>query len=227
MKAIVLSAVPYSDNSFMVSMFTENDGLVTVNVHTGGKRSKFRRSYLAPLTILDIQLTGKQSSEVKYVSDCSLAYSFRTLGVNPVKIFESQFIAEMLNKALRYQQQDRGLFCFLRDSVVAIDESTEGVSDCHIILLVRLMSYVGIMPDVSDFCGESVLDINEGRMVSQCMGESLPHELSCCLVSIINNKPFTLTSSQRSQFIDFIVRYYQRHLAGFGVVKTLEVFREM
>ncbi|MCQ2338668.1 MAG: DNA repair protein RecO [Paludibacteraceae bacterium] len=227
MKAIVLNAVRYSDNSFMVAMFTEQDGLVTANVHTGGKRSKFRRSYLSPLTILDVRLTGKSSSDVKYISDCSLAYFFRSLDTNPVKMFEAQFIAEMLQKALRYQQQDSGLFGFILDSVMTMDESSEGVCDCHVIFLVRLMSYVGIMPDISGFDAYSVLDIEEGRMVSQCMGQCLPHELCSSLVSIINDEPFRMTSSQRSEFIDFIVKYYQHHLSGFGNIKTLEVFREM
>lgn len=227
MKAIVLSAVQYSDNSYMVTMLTEHEGLVTFNVHTGGKRSRFRRSYLSPLTILDIQITGKPSSEVKYISDCVLAYSFHSLDINPVKMFESQFIAEMLVKALRFQQQDEGLFAFVKDSVIAIDKSTEGVSDCHLVMLVKLMRFVGIMPDVSGFDEHSVLDITEGRMVSQCQGECVRHELCSCLVRIIRDEPFSISSGQRSEFIDFIVKYYQHHLSGFGVIKTLEVFREM
>lgn len=227
MKAILLNAASYSDNSFIVNMFTEGDGLVSVNVHTGRKGSKFRRSYLSPLTILDIRLTGKPSAKVKYISDCSLSYSFRSLSTNPVKMFESQFIAEMLNKALRYQQQDSSLFDFVHNSIIAIDESEESISDCHIVFLVKLMSYIGIMPDISDYNDNSVLDITEGRMVTHPQGEYLTKELCSCIVSIINNQPFHLKSSERSQFIDFLVRYYQHHLSGFGNIKTLEVFREM
>lgn len=227
MNAVILSAVQFSDNSFMVSMFTEQQGLLSASVRTGGKRSKFRRSYLAPLTILDVQFSGKPSSEVKYIADCSLAYSFRSLDTDPVKMFESQFIAEMLLKALRYQQQDTGLFSFIIDSIQEIDSQTDDSSNAHIIFLVRLMSFVGITPDVSDFNDSSFLDIKEGRMVSQCQGDCLPHDLCSCLVSIIRNEPFRLNSLQRSQLIDFIVKYYQHHLSGFGTIKTLEVFREM
>ncbi|MCQ2343719.1 MAG: DNA repair protein RecO [Paludibacteraceae bacterium] len=227
MKAIVLNAVRYSDNSFMVSMFTDQQGLVTVNIHTGVKRSRFKRSYLSPLSILEVQLSGKPSSEVKYISDCALAYPFRSLDVNPMKILEAQFVAEMLQKSLRYQQQDPELFEFVRTSVITMDESSDGVNDCHIIFLTKLMSYVGIMPDISDFDDYAVLDIEEGRMTAESFGECLNHKLSECLVNIIKDEPFRLTSSQRSEFIDFIVRYYQHHLFAFGNIKTLEVFREM
>ena len=226
MRAIVLISTQYSDNSFIVNLYTDESGMVVVSVRTGGHRSKFRRSYLMPLTILDVELTGRERSEIRYIGDCSLAYNPHTLGIEPIKILQSQFLAEFLHKALRTGGQDIAIFNFLEDSIHQFD-TLENSLNFHLHFLAKLMPFVGIMPDFTAFSDDSVLDITEGRMVMFSSGDFLEHNLCQRLMQIYETPNAHLTSADRRDLIDFFAKYYQRHLAGFGNLKTLDIFRTM
>ena len=227
MRAIVLTSIQYSDNSYIANLYTDSQGMVSVSIRTGSKRSKFRRSYLVPLTLLDVELSGRERSEIRYIADCTLSYNACTLSTDPLKILQSQFLAEMFHKALRTGEPDPTIFSFLRDSIIALDLATSSTLNTHLHILIKLMFYIGIMPDFTDFSADKVLDIAEGKMVYVSSCEYLNHDLSSLLINLASNPSTPLTSPQRRDLIDFLVRYYQRHLSGFGIIKTLDIFREM
>ena len=69
MRAIVLTSTLYSDNSYMLNLFTDELGYVIVSVKVG-KRSKVRLSHIQPLTLLMVELHGRPSQQVMHVTEC-------------------------------------------------------------------------------------------------------------------------------------------------------------
>ncbi len=226
MKAVVLTATQYgSDSSYMVSLFTEEAGSVSASVHIGGKKSKIKRVHLAPLTLLDVELSGREKSEVKYIGDCRVYRICDGIAGNILKVLESQLVAEALRKVLRYEHGDAKMYEFIEKSIIELDEMRDGVEDWHLKFLVQLMERVGISPDVSDYREGDVLDLIEGKSVRYSLGESLDPEMTLAVVKLMRGEG--IESSQRAKMVDFIEKYYQLHLEGFGKLKSLEVLREL
>ena len=69
MRAIVLTSTLYSDNSYMLNLFTDELGYVVVSVKVG-RRSKVRLSHIQPLTLLMVELHGRPSQQVMHVTEC-------------------------------------------------------------------------------------------------------------------------------------------------------------
>lgn len=218
MKAIVLGSVVYSDNSYMVRMLTDEKGIVTVSVHTGGKSAKMRKSFLLPLTLLEVELSGRENNEVKYISDCSVYRQCNDLIANPIKMLGSQLICEVTEKALKFQTSaDEEIFYFVEKSVVEMNEMKGDVESWIVVYLYFLMQHVGIVPDMSGYEAGMSLDLDDGKVVRY--GE-FEHETSA-LMRILSGgeagKDFKCVA-------ELMIKYFQRHLEGFGMVKSLWLF---
>lgn len=218
MKAVVLGSVAYSDNSYMTKLFTRESGMVTVSVHTGGRGVKVRRSFLLPLTLLDVELTGRENNEVKYISDCRVYRQCNDLIANPMKMLGSQFICEVTEKALKFQTSADGeIFDFVEEAIVEMDELKGDVESWMIVYMYGLMHQVGIVPDLSDYRLGMSLDLDEGRVVRY---GKFARETEV-LVRVLGGGD---VGNDFLPLAEFMIKYFQRHLEGFGIVKSLGLF---
>jgi len=218
MRAVVLGSVAYSDNSYMLRMLTAEKGMVTVSAHTGGKGAKMRKSFLLPLTLLDVELTGRENNEVKYISDCRVYRQNNNLIANPMKMLGSQLVCELTEKALRFHTDaDEGVFEFVESAVVELAELKGDVESWIIIFMYGLMQQVGIVPDLSGYATGKALNIDEGRLMWQSEFVKETEVLMRVLSGEDAGKNFVAV-------VEMLIKYFQRHLEGFGVVKSLGLF---
>ena len=218
MKAVVLGSVAYSDNSYMLKLFTDEKGVVSVSVHTGGKSAKMKKSFLLPLTLLEVELAGRENNEVKYISDCRVYRQCNDLIANPMKMLGSQFLCEVTEKALKFQTSADGeIFDFVEEAIVKMDELKGDVESWMIVYMYGLMQQVGIVPDLSDYELGMSLDLDEGRVVRY---GKYARETEA-LVKVLGG------GDVKNDFLplaEFLIKYFQRHLEGFGIVKSLGLF---
>jgi len=217
MRSIVLSSVAYSDNSYMVRLLTRDKGMVTVSAHTGGKGAKMRKSFLLPLTLLEVELTGRENNEVKYIADCRVYRQCNDLIANPMKMLGSQFLSEVTEKALKFQTiADEETFDFVESSIVELNQLNTDVESWIIIYMYGLMQQVGIVPDLSGFKPGMALNIDEGRLMwqSEFVKET---EL---LLRVLSGED---VGNDFCKVAEMLIKYFQRHLEGFGIVKSLDI----
>ena len=218
MKAIVLGSVAYSDNSYMVRLLVREKGMVTVSAHTGGKGAKMRKSFLLPLTLLEVELVGRENNEVKYIADCRVYRQCNDLIANPMKMLGSQFLCEVTEKALKFQTSaDERAFDFVEEAIVEMDGLKGDVESWIIAYMYGLMQVVGIVPDLSEYEEGMTLDINEGRVVRY--GEYVRE--TDALMRVLEGGE---AGGDFVGIVEMLVKYFQRHLEGFGMVKTIALW---
>lgn len=218
MKAVVLGSVVYSDNSYMVKLLTDEKGMVTVSAHTGGKGAKMRKSFLLPLTLLEVELAGRENNEVKYISDCRVYRQCNDLIANPIKMLGSQFVSEITEKALKFQTSaDEEIFDFVADAILEMNGLKGDVESWMIVYMYGLMQQVGIVPDLSGYELGMSLDLDEGRVVRYGKHE---HETSALMRVLSGGE----AGKDFKCVVELMIKYFQRHLEGFGMVKSLWLF---
>ena len=216
MKTVVLTSTPYSDNSYMTRLLTHDNGMVTASVHTGGKSARMRKSYLLPLTLLDVELAGRERNEVKYISDCNVYRQCNDIIANPEKMIASQFVCEMTEKALRFHASADD-FDYVEQSVIELDSLNGDVDGWVIVYLYGLMQVVGIVPDLEGYQRGMSLDIIEGRVV----GYGLYSSETAALIDILSG---SAAGNRFKPVVEMLIKYFQTHLEGFGRVKTFDLF---
>lgn len=234
-KAIVLRTVRYTDNRIIVSLFSEHYGMISTIVHIahGGKRGG-RSALWQLLNIVELNVDFRSSSELQKVGEVQISTSWKDLPYHPFKVSISMFLADFLYHSLRGEGENRALFSFLENSLQWLDESEKGISDFHLLLMIRMTRFLGIWPG-TEGCGSGKLyDLKNACYVSQIPphGQYVEADEASLLPLLLRLDYSTMhllrmSTNNRRHMLDVLLRYYQLHVPGFGELQSLDVLREI
>ena len=233
MRAIVLTSTLYSDNSYMLNLFTDELGYVVVSVKVG-KRSKVRLSHIQPLTLLSVELHGRPSQQVMHVTECVALPGCESIATDVAKMLTAQFLAEFLNHTLKLYQKDTALFDFIFESIHRYNSLERGQANFHLVFLVKLTHYLGFFPNLEGFGAGVCFDLENGCFVRRLPLHTnyLLPEATVALANLLRLDYdtmylFDVNRQQRNEVLDHIIKYYKLHLAEFGDLRSLDVLREL
>ncbi len=233
MKAIVLTTTLYSDNSYMVDLYTDEAGYAVASVKTS-RRSAMRNSLLQPLSLLNVELSGKQSQRIRHISECSMCHSTPDIAQDIAKNMTAQFLAELLQRVLRNNGVDANLFAFIEESILTFDRTTHGAQNFHLVFLTKLTHYLGFFPNLEGFDEGVFFDMQEGRFsaTQPLTGTYLSPEDTVGLAHLMRIDYPTMhlyrtTQAERNRILEAILAYYRLHTTDFAPLKTLEILRTL
>ena len=219
----------------MVTLYTRSRGRLAFLTPLGtGKASNARRARLQPLTLIQTEMHYKPTSELQGLGTFSVPEVWSDIYFHPLKRTMALFVSEFLYRLLNATMADEKLFDFLKEAIRYLDRQQKGVADYHIPLLVSLLSYSGIQPDVSGYEAGRLFDFHSGSFLApgQTGFATLSIEESryVTLVSRINFtniKRLRLTNAGRRQILYGLLNYYSYHFPGLGNLKSPEILREV
>lgn len=226
-RGIVINYTKYSETSIIAKVFTEEMGMKTYIVN--GVRSNKNGSKIAlyqPLTLLDMVVYYKQNnSSIQRISEARCHVPFHNIPFDFQKSTIALFIAEVLSKALREEEQNPLLFDFLLNALVWFDDTQEDYQAFHLQFLAKMPRFLGFDPQSANVL---IAEVNNQRPVS------FPAEKVKEIKGVINQllssnfeEKIAMGRGVRSYVIDLLIEYYHLHVGGFGVLKSLTVLREM
>ncbi|MEM7109444.1 MAG: DNA repair protein RecO C-terminal domain-containing protein, partial [Bacteroidota bacterium] len=116
------------------------------------------------------------------------------------------FLAEILYKCIKEQENCSPLFNFIHDSIFSLDAKKDQFEDFHLQFLFKLSDYLGFgMADSISVLNDSTL-----RLLNA------PYQ-----------KEHRLSGSDRRDTLKHIVDFYKTHIDGFGEVKSISVLSEV
>lgn len=234
-RGIVLNYTKYSDSSGIVNLFTQHAGRQAYMARGVNKGRKNMRSALfQPLMILDVEASHSQKREVQQMKSCTLGYVPTSTPYDISKSSVAMFIAEVLTSALREESRDERLYRFLEDSVIYLDQATEGSANFHIMFLVKLSIYLGFGPSLPDTGDLPVFDLTNGvfGLVPPVSGEYASQVNSSALRTFIAT-PFSemsfikLDRDERSGLVDLLLKYYALHIPGFSRINSARILHDV
>ncbi len=232
-KAIVFSAIKYSEADLIVSCFTETAGIKSYLLRhiLKSKKGKLKASYFQPLTQLELIADHKNKGTLEYIKEAKVALPYQSLHTDIVKSGLVMFLAEMLKNCIREEEANPELFTFLEYSFQWLDESDE-VANFHIFFLMQLSLYLGFFPDATNF-EEKYFNILEGNFQSKntsnyCIeGTQIENFKLFFGLNFDTLETVKLTKKQRKELLDLILAYYSFHVQGYQKPKSLEVLNQL
>lgn len=232
-KAIVFSAIKYSEADLIVSCYTEVAGIKSYLLRNilKSKKGKLKASYFQPLTQLELIADHKNKGALEYIKEAKVFYPYKTLHTEIVKSGLVMFLSEMLKNCIREEESNYELYEFLENSFQWLDQSEE-VANFHIYFLLQLSMHLGFYPDASNI-DEAYFNTAEGNF--QAVNTS-----SYCLegVQIENFKKFfginletlntvKLSKKERHELLGLVLSYYSFHVQGYQKPKSLAVLNQL
>lgn len=212
-------------------MYTEEFGLQSYLINSVRKsKAKVRQNTLSPLSLLDIVAYRKENRGLQRVSELK-NLSSRQSPPGIEKITVTIFLAEILNKTLKAEEPDPTLFSFIEESIREL-ETEDFDSKFHLSFLLGLSRLMGFYPSL-DYEEDFVFDLMEGRY---CPASFITHahfmekDTSRALYELMSSehpKSLAFPKILRNKLLLSLLDYYQLHIPGFGILKSLEVLQEV
>ncbi len=233
-RGIVLHQIKYGDSSRIVHIYTENYGRLVFMVKGFGKKSRFKRAFFQPLTLLDLDIYFKPDRNLQQIKEVHINYPFLTISGNIQKTSITLFLSEVLSKTIPEEESNPDLFKYLFDAIRYLDEKENISGNFHLFFLVRLTRFLGISP-VNYFSEKNqILDMREGAFISGLP----PHQdilgkKDALFFSALLEIPVEKLSAMPAvpggtyDFLEKILQYYRIHLEGLSKIKSLDILHEV
>jgi len=232
-RGILFHKINYSESSVIAKIYTENFGLRTYLIR-GAKKPKYgKQRYLQPLALLDLEVYEKEKSDIQNIKEIRFEKIYNSLTSDIVKSSLLLFINELLYKAIREEEPNPGLFQFIRDGLILLDES-EVYLNFHLYFTTQLTKFLGFFPKNNYSENRTFFHLEEGEFQPKSttdelqLNPGLGKDLSKILeVPLKDHARLQLSSQQRISLLAALIRFYELHLPGFRNIKSHQILREV
>lgn len=121
---LVLKKTPYSDNTAIYSIFTQNYGILTFMVQgLYGKSGK--SAVLQPGNLIELVFYYQHNRNLKRLKEVKLTEGFHGYLNGPVQLQVMTFCVELIQKSLPEEQEDPHAFEFVKSNLTELANATE------------------------------------------------------------------------------------------------------
>lgn len=227
-RGLVFHTIPYSDNRQIVKIFTEQFGLRSYVVTVSrSKTGKVKSSLLQPLTHVDIVVQQREKNNLHTIREMSCHAPYQQLHTDIVKTGITLFIAEILYKAVREEEQNQALYSYLISSMQVLDLMQEGIANFHLAFLIQLTRFLGFYPQPNTSGTQSVFDLRHGVFQPTIPNHPLFVEAQEARIlerlreiSFDQLHTLRLTGEARRIILVHLLQYYELHLNSVKDVKS-------
>ena len=229
--AIVLSRVHHTDNTYILTLYTQAEGSISFAVRN--TKSRAQTSNLQPLTLLNIEWNHHPSRNLQHLQSVSILSPYTTLTSHPHKAAVATLLGEALHHALR-QEHHGDIFPFLLTSLQWLDGASQLYDNFHLIFLVQLAGQLGIEPNLEGASRSPYFDmINAECTPAQPQHNYYLTHSDLRLAPLLHRLSYTdmhrlvLTPSERHRTLRAILAYYRIHIPGFPQLRSPEMLKDM
>jgi DNA repair protein RecO (recombination protein O) len=230
-KALLLRKVSYGENSFVLTLFTLNQGVKSF-IFKGAKKK--RGATLMPLAFLEITYFERIENQLGQLIQADLLMHLNDIILDPRKSAVLFFICDILNSVIREENiPQQELFMFLSAELVELDKSTFE-ANYPLYFMMALTRFLGIEPHYDE---EEPLffDMHEGSFTrhapQRAQVQMTSNEISWLAHNFLKGKDqilaHKLPRNERQRFIRILLDYYSHHLGNFSAPKSLTILEEV
>lgn len=232
-KAIVFSAIKYSEADLIVSCYTQVAGIKSYLLRgvLKSKKGKLKVSYFQPLTQLELIAEHKNKGTLEYIKEAKVFEPYKTLHTTIVKSGLVMFLSEMLKNIIREEEPNDQLYLFLENSFNWLDQNEE-VANFHIFFLLQLSMYLGFYPDATNI-GDKYFNIMEGSFQpindnNYCLeGDQIENFKYFFEIDFETLQTIKLSKTERQNVLELILSYYSFHVQGYQKPRSLAVLSQL
>ena len=214
-RGIVLNYLKYRDTSIIVKVYTEKLGLRSYIIN--GIRSSRSRSKIAlfqPLTLLDLVVYTK-NTDLNRIKEYRVCEPVVSIPFDVRKSSIAIFLAELLAKSIREEEENPALFDFIFQSILILDHMQQGFMNFHLQFILKLSRFLGFAVEKADNL----------RMDLQFPGD-LDVVINELIASRYENE-IRITKEQRLEVLDVLQTFFRHHFHIQGDFKSIKVLREV
>ena len=231
-RAIVLRAIRYGDNSLVVKLLTEQNGLQSFMVKGAfNKTAKIRAALFQPLTLLDI-VCANSHGDLGYLKEANVEYAYQSIPFDINKNAIVLYLCELLSKSIQDSETDTELFGFIHHALTHLDAMETNYADFPLKFSIELSRFLGFSPNTNNYKEGFIFDLEEGCFRHDGIGsvyliDNQQSKLfyNLCKDGLFDKNNICLKSGERRQLLETVITYYKLHVSGFNEIKSAEILK--
>jgi len=234
-KAIVLHNIKYSDNSFIVTMYTKELGRKSFMIKSlGSKKSKIKANVFQPLTLLNIEFEYKSNKNFQYIKNIQIVNPSSSIIFDIHKLSIAFFWAEILYKSILEEEANNELFEYIYNNIQMLDVKSKGIANLNMYFVIHLTKYLGFFPNDNYTEIIKYFDIKNGsfKQIKPMHTFSMNEQSSFLLHNLIiysknQHENLNIDYKYRKILLECIVDYFSVHINNIKSIKSLSVLQEV
>jgi len=230
---IVLSKIKYKDFDLIVKCYTQKRGVVSYILRgiLKSKKSQSKVVYFQPLSQIQIEENYRPNSELHSIKEVKSNYIYKSLHSNIYKSAIVLFLAEVLSSVFKEEDKNEDLYHFIETALQYLDNE-EYFANFHLLFLLKLTRYLGFQP-ASLGQNQSYFNLQSGvfETVETCIysvsGKNLTILKDLLGINFDALQTIKINASQRQDFLNMLLHYFELHLDGFKKPKSLQVLNDV
>ncbi len=237
-EAVVLHSRKYSDSSAILSLYTREQGRVSVVVK-GARRPKSKfGSAVLPLSVIDCSYYYKAGRDLHTLSRAESTVQLRRLTDSYDHLSSALALCEAVNLTQPALEANTALYDVIRESLVAMNAAERGVFAVFAHFCLRLASSMGFMIDLQSERSRHIIETEDEVYFAlhkgSCISGRDPFAVEAFrfdsatikMLSALSELPvtelaeFEFDSHQQREVQQFFVSYFSHHLERRVVFRT-------
>ncbi|MDR3651778.1 MAG: DNA repair protein RecO [Paludibacter sp.] len=231
---IILHSIKYTDTSTIITVYTRQFGRVSYMVHgVNKKKSVCPIAFLQPLTLVEMDVYHAPGKSIQRIKEISIEHPYSGIPFNPVKNSLALFLSEVLFRTLHQTEPDDNLYLFLENSFLQLDCSEAGISNFHLVFLLKLTRYLGFEPNM-DEKQKSYFDLMNGVFLKEkpfhphFLLPEISNDFKMVLMSDYSSMhDLVFSRSNRTNLLQSLVEFYRLHIPDFHGLQSLQVLQSL
>lgn len=231
--SIVLSKLKYREYDLIVKCYTQQRGVVSYLLKgvLKSKKGLSKTVYYQALSQLQIEESYKPNQTLHFIKEVKFNYIYKSLHTNIYKSSIVLFLAEILSKVLKEEEKNEGLYEFIAAALQYLDNEDQ-FSNFHLLFLLKLTRYLGFQPENLDndylyFNLESGIFESNNNGIYSISGANLTLLKQLLGTNFDALDTIKINATQRQEFLNMLLYYFELHLGSFKKPKSLQVLNEV
>ncbi|NUQ26790.1 MAG: DNA repair protein RecO [Saprospiraceae bacterium] len=234
-RGIVFRTLKYAESSIIADIYTEDKGLRKYIFNSVRKaKSRISPSVLQVMSLVDLVAYEREDRDLNRVKEIQPAYVYHTIPFDVKKGAVGLFMAEIIRKTIREEEENRPLFSFIYDNFCHLDQTTHSIANAHLYFMLEFSAYLGFLPGGEANKQTPFFDLSEGVFVSQIPSHLyyLDERHSILLHYLLHASPEThhelkLTREERRHLLQHLLDYYRLHIENFPDIHAHQILFEV
>ena len=165
--AILLRRIDFGDYDLILSLFTLNEGKVSVIAKSAKKSTKRFSGILELFSILAVVCSSGRGKGLPVLQEASLEEPFFRIRADIRKTAYASYWVELINEWMEAGVRHDGIYHLLLQVLRELDQGNATAAELSILFQVRFMSMSGFCPDLTQctLCRVEIEKLNQSRMV--------------------------------------------------------------
>ena len=234
-EGIVLRSIKCANGTTILDIYSSSMGRALFSTGRGGRSHKSGGVLCMPLSMVALEYEYRPKEVIQRLKEWKLDYAPIEMPFHPLKGAIALFVSELLTRVLLEQEANRGLFDYLKQSIVTLDRCSKGIANFHLVFMMQLACYLGIFPNLSNYEEGIGFHLQEAEFLPLPLTPNAYHlhpdeakalhELA--RMNYQNMGLFSMNRLQRNRCLALMLEYYQLHLPGMGALKSVEVLQQL